>query len=148
MNTSIPTRQDVEQLASQLEELQSELDRLKESFGNMADIPTTVRYQAIDSLKSPCSTVEQLTRFFEVSRSGYYAWVQRGRPETRQFNEAFAQKVQDIFNETKGGRRAIRDELERRYGIHANVKKVGRYMTILGLYSPIRSKDYRKTKDL
>ena len=81
--------------------------------------------------------VQVMCQFFEVSRSGYYAFVKRlGRPEADADLAKAIQKCQDSCDKTYGYRRVWR-WLETQ-GIHRNRKTVLRVMKKYGLLSEIR----------
>ena len=89
----------------------------------------------------------RLCRYLNVSKSGYYRWLERGRPIRYSFDEKLADMIEEIFYETKKGYRFIRDEIIRRYGVLYNDKTVYKYMKILGLSSPVRKKRFRRETD-
>ena len=68
--------------------------------------------------------VSRLCRYLNVSKSGYYRWLERGRPIRYSFDEKLADMIEEIFYETKKGYRFIRDEIIRRYGVLYNDKTV------------------------
>ena len=73
-----------------------------------------------------------------MSRSGYYNWVKLGKPMHKCFDENLAELIKEIFNKTKKGYRFITHQLKRLHGFIINCKTTLRYMTILGIKSPIR----------
>ncbi|MEN6562919.1 MAG: IS3 family transposase [Christensenella sp.] len=80
--------------------------------------------------------------FFEVSRSGYYAWVKReketgGDLQLRNLIVECQQKNKRLY-----GYRRVRIWLFREYGIVINHKRVLRVMNKYGLLSVIRRKGY------
>ena len=87
--------------------------------------------------------ISKLCARLNVSPSGYYRWLKRGRPIRYSFDEILADMIEEIFCETQKGYRFIRDEIIRRYGVIYNDKTVYKYMKILGLSSPIRKKRYQ-----
>lgn len=98
-------------------------------------------FKAIDELRSQF-TVSQLCSYFKVSRSGYYAWIQSGKPLYKAYDKVLADKIYDLFEERKKGYRYITTQLKRKYQIKRNPKTVLKYMRRLGLKSPIRKKKY------
>ncbi|MCB2839006.1 IS3 family transposase, partial [Streptococcus dysgalactiae subsp. dysgalactiae] len=78
---------------------------------------------------------------FQVSRSGFYAYLKR-RPSSRHVeNEALKEMIKAIFYEHKERYGSVRitqelftQELCRR-GMHVNHKRVGRLLHQLGLYA-------------
>lgn len=61
----------------------------------------------------------------------------------RQFDEALAKLIKDIFDETLKGYRFITFQLKRLHNIIVNRKTVLRYMNILNIKSPIRKKRFQ-----
>ncbi|WP_271329489.1 MULTISPECIES: IS3 family transposase [Lactococcus] len=86
--------------------------------------------------------VSFLCSYFQLSRSGFYAWVNKGKPLYKAFKEDIAQLIQEIFEVHEKGYRYITMQLKRLYGVVLNPKTVLRYMQILGLKSPIRKKRF------
>ncbi len=81
--------------------------------------------------------VQVMCQFFEVSRSGYYAFLKRlGKPEADADLAKIIQTCQDSCDRTYGYRRVWR-WLEMQ-GIHRNKKTVLRVMQKYGLLSEIR----------
>ena len=74
-------------------------------------------------------------KYFEVSTSGYYSWLQK-RDERSQREENYGDEVERIFIESRGtyGTERIGAELRRR-GYHASFRKVKRMMRERNLYS-------------
>ena len=87
-------------------------------------------------------SISEMCRFFNVSRSGYYAYV--SRMDTPAKDLPLAEKIrecQDKYGKTYGYRR-VHIWLERQ-GIYRNPKTVLRVMQKYGLLSVIRRKKYR-----
>ena len=87
--------------------------------------------------------ISEMCRFFEVSRSGYYDYV--NRMDIPAWDLPLAEKIrecQEKCGKTYGYRR-VQIWLERN-GIHRNPKTVLRVMQKYGLLSAIRRKKYRK----
>jgi len=80
--------------------------------------------------------------FFEVSRSGYYAWVKREQESGKDL------QLRDLIvecqrrNKRLYGYRRVRIWLFREYGIVANHKRILRVMNKYGMLSVIRRKGY------
>ncbi len=83
-----------------------------------------------------------MCRFFDVSRSGYYDFVNRMNIPAKDL--PLAEKIRECQQETKStyGYRRVYDWLKRR-GIHHNPKTVLRVMQKYNLLSVIRRKKYR-----
>jgi len=86
--------------------------------------------------------ISHLCKYFEVSRSGYYAWKKLGKPYYKNYDKDLASKILLLFNERKKGYRYITFQLKRKYEITRNPKTVLRYMRILNIKSPIRKKKF------
>ena len=88
-------------------------------------------------------SISEMCRFFEVSRSGYYDYI--NRMDTPAWDLPLAEKIrecQEKCGKTYGYRR-VHIWLERN-GIHRNPKTVLRVMQKYGLLSVIRRKKYRQ----
>ncbi|WP_251920151.1 IS3 family transposase [Lactococcus lactis] len=101
----------------------------------------TLIFKTIDELcyQYPIS---YLCKYFEVSRSGYYAWKKLDKPYYKNYDKDLASKILLLFNERKKGYRYITFQLKRKYEITRNPKTVLRYMRILNIKSPIRKKKF------
>ena len=101
-----------------------------------------VKYMVIYRHKEQYA-ISEMCRFFEVSRSGYYDYV--NRMDIPAWDLPLAEKIrecQEKCGKTYGYRR-VQIWLERN-GIHRNPKTVLRVMQKYGLLSAIRRKKYRK----
>lgn len=87
-------------------------------------------------------TISEMCRFFKVSRSGYYCYV--NRMDTPAKDLPLANLIKECCVETKQtyGYRRVCDWLERR-NIHHNPKTVLRIMQKYSLLSVVRRKKYR-----
>lgn len=87
-------------------------------------------------------TISEMCRFFNVSRSGYYCYV--NRMDTPAKDLPLANLIRECCLETKHtyGYRRVYDWLERR-AIHHNPKTVLRVMQKYNLLSVVRRKKYR-----
>ena len=101
-----------------------------------------VKYMVIYRHKGQYS-ISEMCRFFNVSRSGYYDYVNRmGTPA---WDQPLAEKIrecQEKCGKTYGYRR-VQIWLERN-GIHRNPKTILRVMQKYGLLSAVRRKKYRQ----
>ena len=96
-----------------------------------------VKYAAIEANKGSYP-VQFMCRFFEVSRSGYYAWRKRkDKPDRDQSLGGLIAGCQRETNETYGYRR-VRLWLFRKHGLVVNHKAILRLMRKYGLLSAIR----------
>ena len=103
---------------------------------------TSIKYMVIYRRKEEYS-ISEMCNFFEVSRSGYYAYVSRMDKPAKDL--PLANKIkecQDKCGKTYGYRR-VWIWLERD-GIHHNPKTVLRVMQKYNLLSVVRRKKYRK----
>jgi len=91
--------------------------------------------------------VARACRVLDVSRSGYYQWLQAEPSERAMDDAVLAAEIQEIFHEHKGryGAPRIRRALRRR-GVRPSKKRVARLMRAQGLrgHTPRR---FRKTTD-
>lgn len=102
---------------------------------------TSVKYTAIYRHKAKYS-ISEMCRFFDVSRSGYYAYVSRMDMPAKDLPLAERIKAcQETCGKTYGYRR-VHIWLERR-GIYHNPKTILRVMQKYDLLSVIRRKKYR-----
>ena len=101
----------------------------------------SIKYLAIYRHKDKYS-ISEMCRFFEVSRSGYYDYVNRMDIPDRDLSLAKEiQECQEVTNRTYGYRR-VHIWLKRN-GIHHNPKTVLRVMQKYNLLSVIRRKKFR-----
>ena len=96
-----------------------------------------VKYAAIEENKGKYP-VQFMCRFFEVSRSGYYAW--RKRKDKPDRDESLGELIAQCQKETKEtyGYRRVRFWLVRKHGLVVNHKAILRLMRKYGLLSAIR----------
>lgn len=87
-------------------------------------------------------SISRLCQYFKVSRSGYYAWKNLGKPLYKNYDKELASKIMLLFKERNKGYRYITFQLERKYKITRNPKTILRYMHILNIKSPIRKKKF------
>jgi transposase InsO family protein len=79
-------------------------------------------------------TVKRSCELLEVSRSAFYEWHQHTPPARELADEELGDRIQDIFDESRGTygwprvHRALRDD-----GVHASRKRVARIMRTKGL---------------
>lgn len=91
--------------------------------------------------------VKSLCTYFEVSRSGYYAWRLRNQqPDSDSTDLTLVKQVYERSGKTYGYRR-VRDELVRQ-GWHWNPKRVLRLMQRLGLRSVARRRRAYRSEGL
>jgi transposase InsO family protein len=84
----------------------------------------------------------------EVSRSGYYDWITRGRL-THKLEAGLTEMIINLYQRNKArGRRQIKMRLWRKYKVKVSLGKVHRYMSVLGLYSTQRKRRYRKAPSI
>jgi putative transposase len=100
----------------------------------------------IEAEKAEHHNVAMACEVLEVSRSAFYDWHQH-RPSARQLaDEALAQRIQVIFDDSRGtyGWPRVHKEL-RRQGVHASRKRVARIMRQKGLVGRCRRRSTRTT---
>jgi len=100
-------------------------------------VRTEINYAAIEANKGKYP-VQFMCEFFEVSRSGYYAWKKRkDNPDRDAALGGLIMQCQIETKETYGYRR-VRLWLHRKHGLAVNHKAVLRLMRKYGLLSVIR----------
>ena len=92
--------------------------------------------------------VEKMCRVFEVSRSGYYNWLNRKPSARRVDNQNVLQLIREIHRESKGryGSPKITRELHKR-GVHISRQRVARLMKAVGIRSIVHRKFRVNTTD-
>jgi hypothetical protein len=74
-----------------------------------------------------------------ISRASYYKWLNRIPPEDEILNEAIADAICQIHEESPDkGYRRIRDDLARDYGFYVSDNRVLRICRYLGIKSTIK----------
>ncbi|MDO4341083.1 MAG: IS3 family transposase, partial [Eubacteriales bacterium] len=87
----------------------------------------TIKYRVIERFREIYS-VTDMCKFFEVSRSGYYAWRNRQQQESKdQWLMHAIIECQNICNQTYGIRR-VKRWIERNKGKTVNLKAILRIM--------------------
>lgn len=101
----------------------------------------TIKYQVIFKYKNKYS-ISEMCRFFEVSRSGYYAYLKRKDMPDRDL--PLAEKIRECqeSNHKIYGYRRVHIWLERQ-GIYRNPKTVLRVMQKYNLLSAVRRKKFK-----
>jgi transposase InsO family protein len=92
--------------------------------------------------------VKTMCRLLKVSRSGYYEWATRKKPETDSAEEALKARLVRIFRESRCtyGNRSIRKALAKE-GVHVGKKRVRRLMKQLKLVpGPVLPNPYAALK--
>ena len=81
------------------------------------------------------------------SKSGYYDWVNLGRPKYKSFNEDCNQLVLDTYTKNNTwGIRSIRMKIKEFYGISLKNSTIQRYMRINNIKSITRKRTHRYSK--
>ena len=94
----------------------------------------------IDRLRSKYS-ISALCWYLGCSRSGYYDWSSRGKPNHNKLDAVKESAILSIYYEkTARGRRQVQMHLERKYMLHMSLGSVHRYMAVLGLNSTRRKR--------
>jgi putative transposase len=107
-------------------------------------VKPSIKYLAIYRHKDKYSTTV-MCEFFEISRSGYYAYVKRMNQPNKY--EHLVEVIKECQEKSKGtyGYRRVHIWLNRKYGIVINPKTVLRVMNQFNLLSQIRRrKKYQK----
>lgn len=88
--------------------------------------------------------IQKACKILNISRSGFYAYLDRRKSKRQIENEALSDMVTEIFQEHKGryGARRIQKVLEIRQ-IKANTKRISRLMSETGLLAKGARKNYR-----
>ncbi len=97
-----------------------------------------IKHKVVDALRNPY-TIQSLCRYLEISRSGYYKYLQRKDIDRDQECKA---QIKAIYDEHDGtwGYRQIQMGLSRRYSVTVNHKRVLSLMQRMGLKAIIRRK--------
>ena len=102
----------------------------------------SVKYLVIYRHSGSKYSINEMCRFFEVSRSGYYDYLKRMNSPSKNLSLAnLIRECQEETNYTYGYRRVC--EWLERNGIHHNPKTVLRVMRKYNLLSVVRRKKYR-----
>lgn len=100
-----------------------------------------ISYQAIHevSTEHPDYTIRFLCSLAKVSKAGYYKWLNREETGDDLLNGLLKELIIKISGEHPDmGYRRIRDEIQTRYGIHVNDKRIRRICKILNIQSHIK----------
>ncbi|MGR5907947.1 transposase [Bacillus paranthracis] len=125
---------EMKKLKRENEELRKELDLLKKVPGLLEE-KECVRFQYLKENKHKYN-IKKACQTLNISRSGYYEYLQR-KPSKRVLeNEVLSEEIQQIFKEHKGryGSLRITKVLEKK-GIKVNRKRVGKLMRQMKLYA-------------
>ena len=83
--------------------------------------------------------VDRLCQLLNVSRSAYYRWLKNPGSESDRMNEKISAEIKKIHAAHPDmGYRRIRDELDKRHGIHVNDKRVLRINRVIHIQSTIK----------
>jgi putative transposase len=93
----------------------------------------------------------QVCRVLEVSRSGYYAWCQRGSSQREEADVELSKTIKSIHEQSRGiytlvgtgGAPRIHAELKDDHHIHCSCKRVARLMSQAGLVG-VHRRDQRE----
>ncbi len=100
------------------------------------------KFKIISNVKKKNISVSQLCKQANVSKSGYYYWL--SSIENRRLNDKQdLEIISKIFNarKQKAGWRTIQMDLERKYQIKMNHKKIRRIMHEYGLKTKVRKRN-------
>ncbi len=75
-------------------------------------------------------SVKLMCRVLEVSRSGYYAWCERGPSQRERADAALSKTIKSIHEQSRGtyGAPRIHAELKDDHHVHCSCKRVARLM--------------------
>ena len=98
------------------------------------------KYQAIKELSEKKHyPVERLCAYLHLSRSAYYRWLKNPVSFSEKYNQEISEKVKDIHEAHPDmGYRRIRDELDKKYDIPVNDKRILRICRIEHIRSTIK----------
>ena len=92
-------------------------------------------------------SVNILCKVLECSKSGYYDWINLGRPENKAFNESTNELVVKMHEKNKTwGIRQIRMQIKKIYSLIVTNFAVYRYMRLNDIQSITRKKTHRYSK--
>lgn len=92
-------------------------------------------------------SVPTLCKVLKCSKSGYYDWIQLGRPQNKAFNEITNEIVVKMHEKNKTwGIRQIRMQIKKIYGLIVTNFTVYRYMRLNDIQSITRKKTHRYSK--
>ena len=88
-------------------------------------------------------SVSSLCKMFNCSRSGYYDWIQAGKPSIKAFDKKINDLVVKEYNKhPERGIRPIRMNIKRKYGVILTNYTVYRYMTLNDIKAISRRKKH------
>ncbi len=92
--------------------------------------------------------ISELCKIANVSRSGFYKWLNRSKSNSEYENEKLIPLIKEAYEEKDGilGYRQMTIKLRREKGLVINHKRVYRLMKVLGLKSVCRKKRYNYIK--
>lgn len=92
--------------------------------------------------------VALLCRVLRVSRSGFYAWLEREPSARARADAALAERIREVHQESRGtyGAPRVHAELAETDGIHCGRKRVARLMRAAGLAGVCRRRTARTTR--
>lgn len=92
-------------------------------------------------------SVPTLCKVLKCSKSGYYDWIQLGRPQNKAFNKTTNEIVVKMHEKNKTwGIRQIRMQIKKIYGLIVTNFTVYRYMRLNDIQSITRKKTHRYSK--
>ena len=92
-------------------------------------------------------SVPTLCKVLKCSKSGYYDWIQLGRPQNKAFNKTTNEIVVKMHEKNKTwGIRQIRMQIKKIYGLIVTNFTVYRYMRLNDIHSITRKKTHRYSK--
>ncbi|MBC1492434.1 IS3 family transposase [Listeria booriae] len=91
-------------------------------------------------------SIKRACEYFNVSRSGYYAFVNRSPSSLTLENEVLSEIIRAIYFKHKGryGSRRIQVELKQEHQLAVSRKRIGRLLRKQGLYTKGKRRKYKK----
>ncbi|WP_148217686.1 IS3 family transposase [Acetohalobium arabaticum] len=136
-------QKEIQRLKKELKDAKTERDILKKAGKHLLE-RTEVIYGFIRD-HSDQFTVVKMCQVLEVSRSGYYKWLNRKPSQREKINKKLKLKIAEIYwqhNGTYGSPRIHR--VLRKEGYTVNIKRVARLMRIMGLKA-IQKRKFKRT---
>ena len=104
-----------------------------------------MKYKLVDQLRKRYP-VMVLCSYLECSRSGYYDWIRRGRPDHNGWDSQKAAAILAVYMQKRSrGRRQVKMQLETQFGIIMCLGSIHRYMKLMNIKS-VRKNKYNSQK--
>ncbi|MFW6030288.1 MAG: IS3 family transposase [Halanaerobiales bacterium] len=138
-----PEQKEIQKLKKELRDAKTERDIFKKSSKHLLK-RTEIIYGFIRD-HSDKFTVVKMCQVLEVSRSGYYKWLNRKPSKNKKLNEELKLKIAEIYWQNSGryGSPRIYEKLCK-MGYAINIKRITRLMKIMGLKA-IQKRKFKRT---